>query len=143
MALSFQTVGASGGLDPRVFQGFVREILSSGLRVALRDFCRDAGLGDSSGPVVYSGREYVGKLYLSMVFWDAFSLFEREKFHGFRAEYVAGYRVDAYAGPCRGSACAGHAFVVVWHLGSDRGGGVPCFLDGICDMPCFLAEGDF
>ena len=64
MALSFQTVGASGGLDPRVFQGFVCEILSSGLRVALRDFCCDAGLGDSSGPVVYSGREYVGKFYL-------------------------------------------------------------------------------
>lgn len=126
-----------------MFQGFVREILSSGLRVALRDFYRDAGLGGSSGLVVCSSREYVGELRLSLVFRDAFPLLEREKFHGFRTEYVAGYRVDAYAGPCRGGAYAGHALVVVWHLGCDRGGGVPCFLDGIRDMPCFLAEGDF
>ena len=143
MALSFQTVGASGGLDPRVFQGFVCEILSSGLRVALRDFCYDAGLGDSSGLVVYSGREYVGELHLSMVFWDAFSILEREKFHGFRAEYVAGYCTDVYAGSCRGSAYAGYAVVVVWNLGSYRGDVVSRFLDGIRDMPRFLAEGDF
>lgn len=143
MALSFQAVGASGGLDPRVFQGFVREILSSGLRVALRDFCRDAGLGDSSGLVVYSGCEYVGELHLSLVFRDAFSLFEREKLHGFRAEYVAGYCADVYAGSCRGSAYAGYAVVVVWNLGSYRGDVVSRFLDGIRDMPRFLAEGDF
>ena len=126
-----------------MFQGFVREILSSGLRVALRDFYRDAGLGGSSGLVVCASREHVRELRLSLVFRNAFPLLEREKFHGFRAEYVAGYRVDAYAGPCRGSAYAGHTLVVVWHLGSDCGDGVPCFLDGICDMPCFLAEGDF
>ena len=143
MALSFQTVGASGGLDPRVFQGFVCEILSSGLRVALRDFCCDAGLGDSSGPVVYSGREYVGKLYLSMVFRDAFSLFERKKFYGFRAKYVAGYCSNVNAGSCRGDTYTSHAVVVVWYLGCDCGNLLPCFLDGIRDMSCFLAEGDF
>lgn len=143
MALSFQAIGASGGLDPRVFQGFVREILSSGLRVALRDFCCDAGLGDSFGPVVYSGREYVGELHLSMVFRDAFSILEREKFRGFRAEYVAGYCTDAYAGSCRGSAYAGYAVVMVWNLGSYRGDVVSRFLDGIRNMSCFLAEGDF
>lgn len=132
-----------GGLDPRVFQGFVREILSSGLRVALRDFCCDAGLGDSFGPVVYSGREYVGELHLSMVFRDAFSILEREKFRGFRAEYVAGYCTDAYAGSCRGSAYAGYAVVMVWNLGSYRGDVVSRFLDGIRNMSCFLAEGDF
>ena len=143
MALSFQAIGASGGLDPRVFQGCVREILSSGLRVALRDFCCDAGLGDSFGPVVYSGREYVGELHLSMVFRDAFSILEREKFRGFRAEYVAGYCTDAYAGSCRGSAYAGYAVVMVWNLGSYRGDVVSRFLDGIRNMSCFLAEGDF
>ena len=86
-------------------------------------------------------RSYI--MAMRSVFWDAFSILEREKFHGFRAEYVAGYCTDVYAGSCRGSAYAGYAVVVVWNLGSYRGDVVSRFLDGIRDMPRFLAEGDF
>ena len=109
----------------------------------MRDFYRDAGLGGSSGLVVCSSREYVGELRLSLVFRDAFPLLEREKFHGFRTEYVAGYCSNVNAGSCRGDTYTSHAVVVVWYLGCDCGNLLPCFLDGIRDMPCFLAEGDF
>ena len=101
------------------------------------------GLDHSSGRVICSGCEYVGKLHLSLVFRNAFSLFERKKFYGFRAKYVASYCSNVNAGSCRGNTCASHAVVVVWYLGSDCGNLLLCFLDGICDMSCFVAEGDF
>lgn len=101
MVLSFQAVGASGGLDPRVFQGFVREILSSGLRVALRDFCYDAGLGDSSGLVVYSGRSTLVS-YIYLWFSGCFFHSRKTKVPWLPAEYVAGYCTDVYAGSLSG-----------------------------------------
>lgn len=111
--------------------------------VLLCGFCYDAGLGDSSGLVVYSGREYVGEFTFIYGFLGCFFHSRKRKVPWIPGEYVAGYCTDVYAGSCRGSAYAGYAVVVVWNLGSYRGDVVSRFLDGIRDMPRFLAEGDF
>ena len=141
MALPFQTVGTSGSLDPWMFQSFIREILSSGLHVTLWDFNCNVGVGYASGCIVYFSCKYINKLYLSLVFRDAFPLLEREKFHGLRAEYITGYCFNGNVGSCWGNTHVGHAIIMVRSRGSGCGVSVPRASDGICDMSCFLEKG--